>query len=237
MCETADRGSYDVYYGNSNHVPVLAILLVWNGYTYGHVAVVSAVSATSITVAEQNAGRNGNQYPFASVPRKGNFFGSMTIDAGLTAKCLIHPKKLNGNSGASGVVPCTPGGLYCGSSLKQGKYDPAKLYRCDASGASLSIAENCAAGCLAEPTGHDDRCINRSQNWASPDNVGTTGRRGCENSRGTDGKQYWTCNVAQNGLPYGDGNLYRCEPDGSARYVKCPKGCSVQQVNHDDYCL
>lgn len=141
----------------------------------------------------------------------------------------------SGSSPASGE--CVPAGLYCGAAgLPGGTYDSRKLYRCNDTGKSLSLAESCAEGCFVAPPGHDDRCIQRSMNWSSPDNESTFGARGCDNSRGTDGKQHWTCNVAKNGHPDGDGNLYRCEPDGTARYVKCTKGCSVQPINSEDYC-
>lgn len=236
MCDSADRASYDVHYGNSSHVPEPGDLLVWDGYTDGHVAVVSKVSADAITVAQQNFGFEGNEYPFVTTPRLGNFFGAPWGDNGLRAKCLIHPKKLD--APVRGEVSCAPGGLYCGSGpdLPKGKYDARTLFRCDASGTSLSVAERCAEGCFTAPSGHDDRCIERSVNWSSPDNESTIGARGCGNSRGTDGEQHWTCNVAANGHPEGDGNLYRCEADGSARYVKCTNGCAVQPINTDDFC-
>jgi hypothetical protein len=222
MCGNANRSAFDVYYGDSAHVPQPGDVAVFSGYTYGHVGVISAVSTTTLTIANQNFGGNGRQYPFITAPRVRNFFGSPRLDGGLRAECIIHPKKL----GAPGAISCEPGGAYCGSSsdLPAGKFDAQTLYRCDASGASLSVVSKCANGCWGAPAGHPDRCEEKASSWS------------CADSRGTNGAQFWTCNVAANGHPSGDGNLYRCEPDGSARFVRCDRGCSAQPLDTNDFC-
>ncbi len=69
-------------------------LLVWDGHRFGHVGVVTSVSPSSITFANQNYGQGGVQYPLLTASRTAGLFGSPRSDGGLRAKCFIHPKKL-----------------------------------------------------------------------------------------------------------------------------------------------
>ncbi len=159
MCGNADRSAYDVYYGSSSHVPMPGDVLVWDGYTYGHVGVVASVSPSAITFANQNFGSGGNQYPMLTTPRSGNFFGSPWGDAGLRAKCLIHPKKLGASAPSGpckGVSPVNDG-KYCGASRQLGFAggDPSTLYTCTG-GATSSV--HCSGGCVVAPAGQNDHC-------------------------------------------------------------------------------
>jgi hypothetical protein len=107
MCGNADRSHYDVYTGDSVHVPVPGDVLVWDGNSsnpYGHTAVVSKVNASNLEFVEQNFGYAPHQYPIATTPRHGNFFGTPNLDPSLPAKCIIHPKVLDQPTTAGGTV-------------------------------------------------------------------------------------------------------------------------------------
>lgn len=166
MCANADTASYSVHYRGTVNEPAPGDLLVWDGYTYGHVGVVTSVSPSSIGLASQNYGRNGVQYPLLTVKRTAGFFGSPRDDSGLRAKCFIHPKKL---VSAAPIGPAAPAagpcrdvssahdGAYCGASRQSGfgGGDPSTLYTCR-SGNTTSV--RCGRACTMEAVGRDDHC-------------------------------------------------------------------------------
>ena len=167
MCSNADRAAYDVHLRGTAHEPVPGDLLVWSGHAFGHVGVVTAVSASSIAFASQNYGGRGVQYPLLTAPRTGGFFGSPRSDDGLRASCIIHPKKLQ--SAAPSTPPPQPPrdpcaavspaheGKYCGGSRQSGFRggDPSTLYTCRGGAAT---AVRCRGACTLEPPGRDDHC-------------------------------------------------------------------------------
>jgi surface antigen len=167
MCGNADAASYDVHYRGNVHEPVPGDLLVWDGYTFGHVAVVTSVSASSIVFANQNYGRGGVQYPLLTADRTADSFGSPRGDAGWRAKCLIHPKNLKSTSTRAPSAPPPPGacarvspahdGKYCGGSRQSGfgGGDADTLYTCRQ---GTTTSTRCPGGCTLERVGRDDHC-------------------------------------------------------------------------------
>ena len=168
MCDNADRGSFDVHTKTTRYEAVPGDLLVWGGYTMGHVGVVTSVSASSIVVANQNYGHSGLQYPLLAAPRTDGFFGSPRGDRGLHAKCIIHPRKLSSSSGP-GLAPPTPSGpcakvtsandgAYCGAS-RQSSFaggDEGTLYVCRS---GRTTAVRCQSKCGLEAVGRADHCL------------------------------------------------------------------------------
>jgi surface antigen len=171
MCGNADRRAFDVHTRADGYEPTPGDLLVWDGYTMGHVAVVTSVSPSRMLVANQNYGRHGQQYPSLLVPRTRGFFGSPRGDRGLSAKCVIHPKRLsrqpNGavvpasqppsSAGPCARVPSSQDGPYCGASRQNGFSggEATTLYTCR-SGATTS--RRCRSACVIEPAGKPDHC-------------------------------------------------------------------------------
>jgi len=169
MCDNADRSAFDVHRRGSAYEPVPGDLLVWGGYTMGHVGVVTAVSASAVVFANQNYGHNGWQYPVLAAPRAGGFFGNPRGDKGLYAKCIVHPRKLPASPGsptpsapAPAPGPCARvapanDGTYCGASRQSGFAggDEHALYTCHNGRTS---SRRCASGCVLEPAGRPDHC-------------------------------------------------------------------------------
>jgi hypothetical protein len=115
------------------------------------------------------------------------------------------------------------GGTVCGgsASAKPTCGADGNVHHCDAAGRDFETT--CPGlGCMAFPVA-DDRCVLVSKNWR------------CADSLGSDTKQHWTCNVAANGHPDGDGNLYRCV-DAKPQYVTCTTSCHPTSLNQEDYC-
>ncbi len=167
MCGNADSASYDVYYRGTAHEPVPGDLLVWEGSRFGHVAVVTSVSSSSIGFANQNYGHHGVQYPLMTTTRTAGFFGSPRNDGALRAKCIIHPRKLGRASSrvpesAPPAGPCdgvssAHDGMYCGGSRQSGfgGGDANTLYTCRG-GTTTSV--RCRRACTQERVGRDDHC-------------------------------------------------------------------------------
>jgi hypothetical protein len=102
--------------------------------SYGHVAVITAVSSSTVTVLEQNSSPTGtNTYNKA--------------DAG----CFL-------TAGSSGGGSCSHLGYYCGNDGLG--LNASKLYYCSGSGASPVKSESCGFTCVTAPSGYDDYCDN-----------------------------------------------------------------------------
>lgn len=170
MCGNAGSKAYEVHYRGAAYEPVPGDLLIWEGYAFGHVGVVTSVSSSSIAFANQNYGQGGVQYPLLTTPRTGGFFGSPRNDGGLHAKCFIHPKKLARNapstpapnhpapasSPCAGVLPAHDG-TYCGRSHQSGfgGGEAGTLYTCRR---GTTTAVRCRGECTLEPVGRADHC-------------------------------------------------------------------------------
>lgn len=144
MCNANPAGT-TVHWIGSGYRPKHGDLIVWQGGTYGHVAVVKSASDASITIVEQNGGMNAN--------------GTRTLYPGDNygwAGCFVSG---NGNPGATTTTgttgTCAYGdGLYCGGN--GGGSDPNTLYRC--TGGTPAVEERCANGCEKRPYPENDRC-------------------------------------------------------------------------------
>ena len=203
----APRDTVDVWYnGDAAHPPVPGDMLVWEVGAHGHVALVTAVGATSVAVIEQNVVGNGS----ATLPYDGASIGARWgtwVPAG-----WAHAKANGGESGGStgGGVNWSCANSAWGSS-QLWTCSSGALYRCDANGAPM--VQTCDRGCLARAAGEDDLCISSTSGW------------NCANSAwGT--AQLWTCS---------NGAIYRCD-NGAPEVVQCPSGCRVNALGSNDTC-
>ena len=73
LLKNAPTGSVDVYYnGDGAHPPVPGDMLVWTNSTWGHVALVTAVSSGGVDIIEQNVKGNGRD----TLPYDGKSIGA-----------------------------------------------------------------------------------------------------------------------------------------------------------------
>jgi surface antigen len=144
-------GTAPVWYGNAIDLcntypsgvvktssPVSGDLVVFNSGTYGHVAVITSVTSSSVNVIEQNSSPNGVN----------------TYSRGSNVACYLHATK---NSNPSSV--CPDGGWYCGSN-GLGK-DPNTNYYCSGPGGSISTSTACGMTCVSYPSGYSDTCTSK----------------------------------------------------------------------------
>lgn len=73
LLNNAPKASVDVYYnGDAAHPPVPGDMIVWTSGTYGHVALVTAVSSSGVSIIEQNVTGSGS----AVLPYDGKSVGA-----------------------------------------------------------------------------------------------------------------------------------------------------------------
>jgi hypothetical protein len=165
----APLDTVDVYYnGDAAHPPVPGDMVVWEVGTYGHVALVTAVTASEVDVIEQNVVGNGT----AVLPYNGASIGARWtnwVPAG-----WAHAK-------ANGSPP-PPTSWNCADSAwgatQLWTCSGGALHECDASG--TPVTQSCDHGCYARSSGEADLCISNVTGWS------------CANSAYA-GQQYWTC--------------------------------------------
>ena len=142
----APRDKVDVYSnGDSAHPPRPGDMLVWTNGTYGHVALITAVSGGSVTIIEQNVTGSGS----ATLSYNGASIGSRWtswVPAG-----WAHAKA---NGGGSGGISWD-----CNKSAYNGNQywtcSGGNLYKCVG---GVPQQQKCAAGCNVRPVGTDDTC-------------------------------------------------------------------------------
>ena len=142
----APRDKVDVYSnGDSAHPPRPGDMLVWTNGTYGHVALITAVSGGSVTIIEQNVTGSGS----ATLSYNGASIGSRWtswVPAG-----WAHAKA---NGGGSGGISWD-----CNKSAYNGNQywtcSGGDLYKCVG---GVPQQQKCAAGCNVRPVGTDDTC-------------------------------------------------------------------------------
>jgi hypothetical protein len=140
MCGANPAGT-TVHWVGSGYQPKHGDLIVWQGHTYGHVAVVKEASGGSITIVEQNGGWSANGTRSLSASDGYGYAG-----------CFISA---DSNNGQSSSATCGYGdGLYCGGN--GGGSDPNALYRC--TNGTPALVENCANGCVKMPARQNDHC-------------------------------------------------------------------------------
>jgi hypothetical protein len=111
--------------------PKAGDLVVFGWGSYGHVAVISGFSGSSVNVVEQNSSPTG----------KNTYAKSDTI-------CYLT----TGSSSGS----CSHLGYYCGDN-GLGK-NANTLYYCSGAGATPSTKTACSFTCVTMPSGQDDKC-------------------------------------------------------------------------------
>jgi len=125
MCSKYPSGIYKV------STPSVGGIVVFNFGTYGHTAIISSISGSTLSVIEQNASPSGvNTYPESE------------------AYCYLQ----YGSSTSSG---CKNKGYYCGGDGLNLSVDT--LYYCSAAGATPTVSKQCAF-CVTMPSGQDDAC-------------------------------------------------------------------------------
>jgi surface antigen len=139
-------GTTPIWYGNAIDLchtypsgvvktssPIPGDLVVFNTGTYGHVAVITSVSSSTVNVIEQNSSPNGKN----------------SYSRGSNVACYLHANK---NSGSS----CRNAGWYCGND-GLGK-DANTKYYCSSSGGSITDSTKCGMTCVTMPSGQNDKC-------------------------------------------------------------------------------
>lgn len=129
LCDTKPSGVVKT----SNPIP--GDLVVFNTGSYGHVAVITSISGSTLNVMEQNSSPTGtNSYSTSS-----------------SIKCYLHAEKNQG-----GGSNCNNAGWYCGNdNLSK---DPNTLYFCDSAGGDVTQSEACDSTCITMPSGSNDKC-------------------------------------------------------------------------------
>lgn len=142
----APRDKVDVYYnGDRAHPPRPGDMLVWTTGTYGHVALITGVSGTSVDIIEQNVSGNGRatlSYDGASI---GVRWGSWAAAGWAHAKA---------NGGGGGVSWDCNQSAYMGRQVWTCGADNSR-YRCEG---GVPKKEKCATACVSQPLGTDDTC-------------------------------------------------------------------------------
>jgi CHAP domain len=186
----APRDKVDVFYnGDAAHPPVAGDMVVWEVGTYGHVALVTSVSATQVAVIEQNVYGNGT----ALLPYDGARIGARWtnwVPAG-----WAHAKA-NGGTSSPPSWNCADSAW---GSAQLWTCSGGALHKCDSGGAP--VTQSCDHGCYARSAGEDDLCISNVSGW------------NCASSAYA-GQQWWTCSSGsiyrcENGVP----EVVRC-PSG-----------------------
>eukprot|EP01094_Clydonella_sp_ATCC50884_P024306 TRINITY_DN6058_c0_g1_i1.p1 TRINITY_DN6058_c0_g1~~TRINITY_DN6058_c0_g1_i1.p1 ORF type:complete len:314 (-),score=63.02 TRINITY_DN6058_c0_g1_i1:220-1140(-) len=159
MC-TSHPAGLTVYYQGSGYSPRSGDLIVLNtDPPYGHVAVVTSYSGSTVYVIEQNADGSGkNAYSYSS--------GYCYITAG-------------GGTNNGGGVSCAgkSNGYYCGDNGLGG--DARTLYLC--MNGQVSASSACSSACVHWPAGYDDTCADGScSGLANGYYCGNNGPRGSD---------------------------------------------------------
>lgn len=171
LLTNAPTTSVDVYNNGGSVGPVPGDMIVFDksGDPYGHVALVTAVTSTSVTIVEQNVTTSYQR----TLSRSGN-----SVSAGWSGwytKGWAHAKA---NTGGGST------GWNCASSAYNGvqywtcNSSATSRNKCDSAGRHLQ--ETCSRGCYGSPVGKDDLCISPASSW------------NCANSA-YGGQQWWTC--------------------------------------------
>lgn len=138
------HGTAPIWYGNAKDLcsshpsgvsktssPKAGDAVVFGWGTYGHTAIVTSVSGSSVSVVEQNSSPSGvNTYSTSGV------------------LCYLT----YGSSSGS----CSHLGYYCGNDGLG--MDANNLYYCSGSGAKPSLSKDCSFTCVVMPSGQDDKC-------------------------------------------------------------------------------
>jgi hypothetical protein len=155
LLDNAPRGSVDVYMnGDAAHPPVPGDMLVWTGGDYGHVVLVTNVTATEVEAIEQNYCGSGRLRMSYSGGRVGARRPGGAEPAG-----WAHAKA--NSAGGSGVPPVSTPPVACSGSAS----GMSSVWTCTADRSSrqrcvsgMVQTEACPSPCETRPTGQDDVC-------------------------------------------------------------------------------
>lgn len=169
LLDYAPAHSVDVYFdGDKAHPPVPGDMIVFGGGEVGHVALVTAVSSSEVTIIEQNV-------PSSFTRRLAIKDGKVSPGwRGWWTKGWAHAKANGGEGGE-------PGSWACGDSAFGGQQywtcENGARHRCEG---GMPVEEACEHGCMSRWLGADDLCISNTEGWD------------CANSAYRD-YQVWTC--------------------------------------------
>jgi hypothetical protein len=133
------------------------------GAPYGHIASVDHVEGNTIYVMDANYTSPGQKAPAPHTVSMGLYGWYHLKSSGPSTPKpeppAPPPPPSGGDTGGTddgAAQSCVPNGTYCGTDKVAG--DRNTLYRCNADGASTTIVEACANGCVIEPAGKNDHC-------------------------------------------------------------------------------
>ena len=129
LCNTYPSG---VHHTSS---PIAGDLVVFNTGTYGHVAVITSITSSTINVLEQNS----------------SITGKNSYTRGSNVACYLHADKNTG-----GGSSCQNAGWYCGND-GLGKSANSNYY-CSSAGGSITQTTACSVTCVTMPSGQNDKC-------------------------------------------------------------------------------
>ncbi len=212
LLNNAPKADVDVFYnGDSAHPPVAGDMVVWPNGAYGHVALVTSVGPSSITILEQNVKGSGTAtlgYANGKIAaRWGNWVPQGWAHA-----------KANGATNTNTNTNPNPNTNTINWSCNNSAYNGGQYWTC--SNGNLYECQNgvpqektCSSGCQVNALGTDDTCKSTTVSW------------NCANSA-YNGQQYWTCS----------GNArYECQ-NGVPQMQACPNGCQSMSLGVDDQC-
>ncbi len=215
----APKDSVDVYYnGDKAHPPVAGDMIVWPNGAYGHVALVTAVHASSIDILEQNVKGSGKATLTYANGKIGARWGNWVPQG------WAHAKANGGgqNQGGGGDTDAGGGGVSwdCASSSYAGNQywtcSGSARYRCSG---GVAEVEACPDGCQSNAVGTDDTCKTPPPPPPPPVNWDCA-------SSSYAGNQYWTCSGSAR---------YKCS-GGVPQKDACPNGCQSNALGTDDTC-
>jgi len=169
LLANAPRTSVDVYNnGDSAHPPVPGDMIVFDdGGAWGHVALVTAVTSSTVSIIEQNVNGTGAR----TLTRSGGY-----VYPGWSGWWTMGWAHAKANGGGGGTSWNCANSAYAGQ--QYWTCSGSARYKCDASGNPIS--ETCSRGCFVNSLGKDDLCIYPASGWS------------CANSA-YGGQQWWTC--------------------------------------------
>ena len=224
LLANAPAGDVDVRYnGDGAHMPVAGDMIVWTDTAWGHVALVTSVSGSSISILEQNVFGAGGT---ATLPISGGKIHGPAGWGWSDPHGWAHAKANqagggNGGGSTGSSDPCshaTFGGQYCGQSTQYG-FGPGQadvLYDCE--NQVITHQSTCTGGCQVMPAGDEDACR------PDPCKAAAYGGRYCGQS-------------TQYGFVGGVTNwLYDCENHTTKSHVACSNGCIVMPAGQEDHC-
>lgn len=230
----APKASVDVYYnGDGANPPVPGDMLVWTKGTYGHVALITKVTGSSVHIIEQNVKGSGSAVLSYNGKSIGARWGSWVPQGWAHAKANTAgggPKPPGPPSPPPPPPP--PANPLKSKCIKYGWISTCdvggKLLECDLSTQQAKLVP-CAGGCKVMSLGTPDKC-----NGASPPSPppppppppppgGTSWN--CAKSAWA-GQQLWTCNGSAR---------YRCF-SGKAVKEACSGGCVRNKLGQNDVC-